>query len=266
MHGLYIGNNRMLISTIWKGTLIVPADDLSLMPQLALSGAVELPLTQYLINHMKPGQTAVDIGANVGYYSVLFGMLVGTQGQVIAYEANPEIVHYLNDSLSINYLHDRTIVHNKAVYSQNKAVSFYANEKFKGNASIQKHNETYFQHYKEEVQSITIPAERLDLLYSSVPRIDLLKMDIEGGEYHAFLGMKEYLTQRSIETIIFELNNAALQSDLEPFHQLLRSYHEQYGYLFYLINSEGQLVSFPLEEIFTGPGFPYVVMKPGSQE
>ncbi|WP_028553114.1 FkbM family methyltransferase [Paenibacillus sp. UNC451MF] len=266
MHGLYIGNNRMLISTVWNGTLIVPADDLSLMPQLVLSGAVELPLTKYLINHMKPGQTVVDIGANVGYYSVLFGMLVGAQGKVVAYEANPKMTDYLNDSLSINYLHDRTIVYNKAVYSQNTVIPVYANEKFKGNASIQKHNENYFQHYKEEVQSITIPAEKLDQLSSTIPRIDLLKIDIEGGEYHAFLGMEEYLAQQTIETIVFELNNAALQNDLEPFHQLLRSYHEQLGYSFYLIDSEGRLVSFPLEEILTGPGFPYVVMKPASQE
>lgn len=266
MHGLYIGNNRMLISTIWNGLLLVPASDLSLMPQLVLSGAVELPLTRYFINHLKQGQTVVDIGANIGYFTVLLGMLVGTNGKVIAYEANPEIVQYLNDTLSINYLHDRTIVHNKAVYSQDMDIPFYANQKFKGNASIQKHNAAYFQHYKEEVQTITIHAERLDLLSSSVPRIDVLKMDIEGGEYHAFLGMAEYLKQRLIDTIVFELNNAALQNDLEPFQQLLRSCHEQLGYLFYLINSEGLLVSFSLDEIFKGPGYPYVVMKLPSQE
>ncbi|GAA4828495.1 hypothetical protein GCM10023310_01640 [Paenibacillus vulneris] len=40
MHGLYIGNSRMLISTVWNGQLIVPADDLSLMPHLALTGAI----------------------------------------------------------------------------------------------------------------------------------------------------------------------------------------------------------------------------------
>ncbi|GAA4828502.1 FkbM family methyltransferase [Paenibacillus vulneris] len=219
-------------------------------------------MTRYVLNTLKAGQIAVDIGANVGYFSVLFGMLVGPLGKVIAYEANPKLVEYLNDSLSINYLHDRTIVCNKAVYSAERTIPFYANEKFKGNASVNKHNADYFQHDKEEVHSVDVPAERLDLHYDALPQIDLLKMDIEGGEYHAFLGMQQYLERRTVGTVVFELNSAALQNDLEPFHELLHKYEQEKGYCFYLLNSEGQLVPFPFEEIRKGSGYPYVIMKP----
>ncbi|MFE5324222.1 FkbM family methyltransferase [Paenibacillus sp. NPDC056579] len=252
----------MLISTSWNGRLLVPADDLSVMPELVFTGALELPLTSFIINEVKHGQTVVDMGANVGYFTVLLGLLVGPTGKVVAYEANPDIVPYLNDSLSINYLHDRTTVIPKAVYSCDTVVTFYANAKYKGNASIQKHPDVYFQHYKEDVVPVSVETEALDRYAGLFPTIDLLKIDIEGGEYHAFLGMKSFLDGRRIGTIVFELNGTALQDDEAPFFDLLRSYRDNVGYTFHLIDREGRLVPVSLEELAAAPGYPYVVMKP----
>ncbi|NPV52973.1 MAG: FkbM family methyltransferase [Firmicutes bacterium] len=117
MHGVYIGNNRMLVSPLWGGRLIVPADDLSISPDLIINGVIELPLTKFLLHQVKAGQVVVDIGANIGYYSVLLGHLVGPVGHVFACEANPYLIPILADNLSINYLSDRTSIINKAIYS-----------------------------------------------------------------------------------------------------------------------------------------------------
>ncbi|WP_255255787.1 hypothetical protein [Priestia megaterium] len=71
MNGVYIGNNKMLVSVNWKAQLIVPSNDLSLTPFLLTSGYIELPLTNFSRKNLRPGDTVIDIGANVGYFSVL---------------------------------------------------------------------------------------------------------------------------------------------------------------------------------------------------
>jgi len=73
VHGIYIGNNKMLVAPKWGGKLVVPSDDLSITRGLILSGTFELLLTQFFINNVKFGNTVFDIGANIGYFTVLLG-------------------------------------------------------------------------------------------------------------------------------------------------------------------------------------------------
>jgi uncharacterized YccA/Bax inhibitor family protein len=101
MRGTYIGGQRMLVVTVYGGKLIIPSMDLSLSPELIISGSLELPLTKYLIKNIKQGFTVFDIGANLGYFTVLLGMLVGPTGKVFAYEPNPYLNSLLFDNLCI---------------------------------------------------------------------------------------------------------------------------------------------------------------------
>ncbi|MCE5169219.1 hypothetical protein LQV63_07840 [Paenibacillus profundus] len=70
MHAIYMGNERLLVKPVYGGKLIVPSADLSITPELVMHGAMEWPLTKYLENHVKKGHVLVDIGANVGYFTV----------------------------------------------------------------------------------------------------------------------------------------------------------------------------------------------------
>jgi len=135
----------MLISTVWGGKLIAPSNVLSLTPELVLSGSMELPLTKFFINHVKPGNFVFDVGANIGYFTVLLGLLVGSTGNVVAYEANRNLHSFLMDTLLINYLHNRVTIYNKAVYSKNVTISLYAAKRYMGNSSIHSHSEDDFK-------------------------------------------------------------------------------------------------------------------------
>jgi predicted methyltransferase len=59
------------------------------MPALTTWGAIEPPLTKFFASSLKPGHTIVDVGTNVGYFTVLAAKIIGTEGRVIAFEANP---------------------------------------------------------------------------------------------------------------------------------------------------------------------------------
>ncbi|MBO8127817.1 MAG: FkbM family methyltransferase [Peptococcaceae bacterium] len=261
MKGIYIGNNKALVCPVWGGKLLVPSDDLSVAPNLIMHGVHEPELTNYLLKTIRANYTTVDIGANLGYFTVLLGYLVGPGGKVIAYEADPGSFNLLRDNVSINYLYDRITLHNKAIYSSTCKLSFYITERFRGNASINEHDEKYFKHYNDNVRRIEVPAEPLDIYLGQLKHIDLVKLDIEGGEYHAFRGMADLIKNKVIDTVVFELNRGMLKDNWFPLYHLLSDITERYGAKLFSLTTEGNLVPATLSELYQYNGYPHVVMK-----
>lgn len=261
MHGLYIGNNRMLIQPVWGGKLLAPADDLSVMPDLLTAGLFEVPLTHYVMKHVKPGMTVVDVGANIGYFSVLCGYLIGEQGRLISYEANPTVFGFLMDNLAINGLHNRADVRRKAVYSETGELTFYRTQRFMGNSSVYRPEQNYFDWFKtDDVEEIKVEAEPLDALVDAVPFIDFLKIDIEGGEYHAFRGMTELLARRKVGTIAFEINHFRGSSDWPAFATLLQETARLSGKSFYGLTDEGELTPVAPQTLLAHSYYPFAIL------
>ncbi|UHA75622.1 FkbM family methyltransferase [Paenibacillus sp. 481] len=262
MNGVYIGSNRMLIKAAYGGKLIAPADDLSITPELVMHGSMEWPLTKYLHDHVQPGQTVVDVGANIGYFSVLLSHLVGPSGRVYAYEAHPDMHRYLEHNLSLNTMHDRALTFPYAVYSRDELIHFQASYRYMGNSSLQQHNEEYHHHYRDDIKTVSVQGVALDthLKQLGVDKVDFLKIDIEGGEYHAFAGM-ETIIREQVKVVVFELNRMMLQHDEPKFHALLRRYAMEYGKQFFLIDPNGQPVPTALESILEHGSIPNVIMQ-----
>ncbi|GAA3215372.1 FkbM family methyltransferase [Dactylosporangium siamense] len=260
MRGTYIGRDRMLIDLVYGGMLVVPADDYSLMPALTTWGAIEPPLTKFFASSVKPGHTIVDIGANVGYFTVLAAKLIGTEGRIIAFEANPTTCELLKDNLSLNWLTDHDItVRTEAAYSENTSVKFYASAKFVGDSSIQER--PTHAHRLDDVTTIEVPAVKLDDALKDVPVIDLLKIDIEGGEYHAFTGMMQLIREDRIRRIVFEWNAIMLGADTERFAAVLRTIRDECGGTFHALNQEGQPSPISIDELEKIPFYPFAVIE-----
>ncbi|WP_374723526.1 FkbM family methyltransferase [Calidifontibacillus erzurumensis] len=262
MRGVYIGNNKMLISPIWGGKLIASSNDRSLMPELVIHGFYEIALTKYFLKNIKPGDAVIDVGANLGYFTVLAGYLVGSNGKVIAYEAANENCDLIQENISLNYINDRVEIRNRAVYSQNKTISFFETETFKGNGSIKKHDKNYFDFFgSEHIKENMVPAECLDNYVEELPFIKIIKIDIEGGEYHALLGMQKLIENNKVDTIIFEFNQNMLGSDGILLRNLLEKWGDEYSYYFFTLNDEGEEIVVDLDTIYSKPLIPSVGMK-----
>ncbi|WP_372631398.1 FkbM family methyltransferase [Cohnella sp.] len=259
LNAISIGQNRVLCLTGHGSRLLLPANDLSLTPEIVFSGGMEFPLTHYFLNHVRPGHRVIDIGANIGYYSVLLGRLIGPEGKLWAYEPYPELRGFLFDNLSINYVHDRTVVLAKAAYSSEARLTLNAPLRYMGNCSIRQPTEEYRRHYADEFKEIVVDAEALDSRADEFGTIDFAKMDIEGGEYHALRGMERLLPDK-VRRLVFELNRSMLADDWEPFCDLLRRYSRDYGKRFSLLSSEGLPVPVDLEDLLAMTGYPYVLM------
>jgi len=260
----YIGNNRILCRVNYGNNLLLPSNDLSITPEIIMNGSMELPLTQYFQHHVSPGNRILDIGANLGYFSVLLGALIGPSGRLWAYEPHPRLHGLLLDNLSINYLRDRVTPIAKAAYSKPGELNFHSSQRFMGNSSIHAPSAFYEHHYTDEFIEIAVPTERLDDRAEEFGMLDFIKIDIEGGEYHAFLGMEKLISTQT-RRVVFELNRPMLGEDWEPFCNLLKRFRDDYSKQFYLITGNGELVWIELSELIAIQGYPYVLMQ-GKQD
>ncbi|MFB5679274.1 FkbM family methyltransferase [Paenibacillus terreus] len=259
MHGTYIGDHKMLISLGYGGWITVSSQDYSLMPVLVTTGYFEYPLTNYFLKYIKAGDTVVDIGANIGYFTLLAARQVGTQGKVIGYEANPEMLPILRDNLAMNWVTDQVTLSNKAIYSENKNLEIQISERFPCYSSINERPED--NNVVDRYKKISIPGVTLDSELMDMDRIDLVKIDIEGGEYQAFLGMRGLIKQGKIKNISFEWNRPMLGEECEPFIQLLNLILHHHGGRLYVLSTEGDPVPVKLQEIISKDFYPFALIQ-----
>lgn len=258
MYGTYIGNNRMFVGLQVGGRMYALADDLSLTPDLVQNGYYEAGLTNYVMKNVEQGMNVVDVGANLGYFSILLGFKIGPQGKITAYEPNSRVRQLLLDNLAINGHTKFSTVSRKGVYSKEGTLRFHISDRFQGNSSIKEHSDQYKNDFRSDTQSyLTINTVALD--NENLGYIDFLKIDTEGGEYHIFKGMENILKNKQVGTTVFELNKSMLQDDTKEFYDLLRNYQRDYN--FHLLTPDGELIRKNLEEIFQYDFIDNIVMK-----
>lgn len=155
-------------------------------------GTYEPELQKAIRHWVKPGMVVYDVGANIGYISLLMAKAVGTEGRIYSFEALPVNIERLKQNiLSSNTAVPITVVH-AAVTDKDEPVEFLVHEstsmgKVAGAAGREVAYET----------RITVDGIRLDTYQSenNIPAPGIIKMDIEGGEVLAFDGICRLLQE-----------------------------------------------------------------------
>ena len=155
-------------------------------------GYWEKRTTDYIKSHLKSGQTFLDVGANVGYFTVLASEL---GAKVISIEPSETNRSFLIKNITDNNCGE-VIVIDKALSNENKTVKLYAGKTPGENSLLENYHIENTQNYK------VVEAVKYDDLKLEVP--DMLKMDIEGFEQQALEGMQSILTTDKPITIIIE--------------------------------------------------------------
>lgn len=102
IHTVPLPDGTVLCRVLGRYKMYVDAADTSLAPHLMLEGFWQYWITAFLCRNLDPGETAYDLEASYGYYSLLMSELVGAQGRVVALEYNPWLFHLLRRNLSLN--------------------------------------------------------------------------------------------------------------------------------------------------------------------
>ena len=146
-------------------------------------GSYECEKQREFVKAVSPGAVVYDVGANVGFYTLLASKVVGSEGHVIAFEPVPRNLSYLRDHLILNRCANVTVVGAAVLEKESRVL---IDESL--NSSMSRVSDSG----RLEVSSVS-----LDELFLSgrIPKADVIKMDIEGSEYRALCGARRLLTE-----------------------------------------------------------------------
>lgn len=177
--------------------IYVELDDWAIGARIAFKRSYEKHVSQTMRSLLKPGMVMVDVGANIGYYSLLAASHVGPTGKVIAFEPGARSVQLLQQSAQVNGF-SHIEVHPVAVSDKPGEVRFSLDD---SNGGINRG--------EIGVSAEVVPAIKLDDFLQTEAHIDLVKIDIEGAEGLAIQGMA-HLLQNHRPILFTEFTPAAL--------------------------------------------------------
>lgn len=200
--------------------------DVSTRTWLAKHGCCEPELIHLMVRVLREGDFVVDVGANIGFFSIIMAQLVGPTGKVLAFEPGRNNLEKLWDNLSLNKLIN-VDVEKQALWSKRQELEFFL-------ASDSGLNSCAPNEYS--VSSVKIQGEVLDIfLRERAPR--LIKIDAEGAEEEILRGAEATL-DRGVDYLVVELNERALQA-LKGSQASMRDLMYRHGYQMFLLRPDG---------------------------
>ncbi|MGB7283376.1 MAG: FkbM family methyltransferase [Candidatus Acidiferrum sp.] len=204
-------------------------------------GTWEPEATGAVTSTVRQGMTVVDIGAHIGYYTLLFAKCVGPSGRVFSFEPLPGNFELLRKNVELNSL--------SQVRTFNQAVFSCASEITLSVSDDQPNPGSGSAYLEKGVQQFRVSAVSLDGFCGEfLIQPDILKMDVEGAEYEVLRGGKEIINKFQPKLFI-ELHHFDGNLAAHPVPGLLNSW----GYHIHWIE-RWQLTSY----ILATPGTPAV--------
>ena len=191
------------------GRLFVDTRDISVSKKLIRKGSYEPQWTAWFQRAITPGMRIVDVGANLGYYTVLFGTLTGHTGIVVACEPDPDNRELLTRNVDAHGLSGYVSIAGVALADRTGTLPLHRDPRRAGVHSLSAGNLAM----QEGASQIEVPSLTLDELMSryGLDAVDLVKMDAQGAEALILRGATRTLAGR-VGTLVIELWPAGLRN------------------------------------------------------
>ncbi len=190
-------------------------------------------ITRQFVRLLRPGDHAIDVGANVGYFTLLAAHLVGPDGSVRAFEPSPTVFPRLQANLRLNpRLNVRALP--VAVADRRGRATFYSAPPDRSGYSSLRHLGP------DTAGAVTVETVALDDLLTELPPTQLVKIDVAGAEWLVLQGMRRLL-ERDRPYLICEIDDGFLRelgADADRVCRFLRNS----DYRLYRIVERGELV------------------------
>lgn len=201
--------------------------------QLYLFNTYEECELKFLENTLKPGDTFIDIGANIGLYSLTAASIVTESGKVIAFEPFPKNYEKLSKHIRINSFKNISI-EKLAISDKAGTITIYINEKEQNCGMASTIEQIYTA--KETIQATTLDEY---LLQHPQSQLHFIKMDIEGGELKALQGMQQTLKKYS-PTLLIEFDEQIL-TQAKLCKEDIINFLKKFNYKLYFLTTDGKL-------------------------
>lgn len=218
-------------------------------------GVFDAPLLAFLSRTLKLGDTFLDVGAHIGFFTVAASMLVGEQGRVVSFEPMPETFSRLTVNARNTGRSNITLV-NAAAWHEDSVLEFrdFGPAASAFNSAFGSRKSAGREDIRETV--IEVNALKLDSYVAQkgiVPT--LIKIDVESAEFRVLEGLEDTLSKKSRPILILEvgdfdhLAHAGVPSSAELLGRVL-----QYDYKLYDIEPDGRVVP----HVLLGGAYPYL--------
>jgi FkbM family methyltransferase len=194
-----------------------PAESWSVLGQLAAGRFERFEAAQFA-ESIRPGMTVLDIGANIGYYTLLAARGVGPSGRVYAFEPDARSRSGLERNLRLNQMGNVTVIPKAVSDTAGRQPLYLSDSAAKSGLSRSMAEDSV-------VDTTIVDTVRIDDLLEGA-RVDVVKMDIEGHEPAALRGMRETLERSPDLRLFLEFSPVALRAagtDAASFGAALRS-------------------------------------------
>ena len=177
------------LQTTWGARFRSAWDDTFL-----LQGICSEPLETFVVRSvLRPGMTVIDVGANRGWYTLLFSKLVGPAGRVIAFEPVPEMFQVLIQNMGLNTFTKNVQAHQAAASNEVGLARICINSKEPEISRLASESQEP-QTNETDVDTISLDA-LVDL--EQLETVDLVKVDVEGAELKVLAGAHDLLKKWS---------------------------------------------------------------------
>lgn len=212
--------------------------------RLCVCGIYEPDVAEYFISRLLPEMTVIDIGANIGYFTLLAADLVGPTGKVVCYEPNPTTFDQLQRNIALNPYTN--------IVSVQSALSDVAG---KGRISVRRDSALNTFALTATEPGIDVQMETLDdsLRNLSIRKCDLVKMDIEGAEFLAVQGMEDTIARNPNIEFVIEVHPLQIEKLGGTVNEFLQFFVDR-GFKLFRLGSSGELKPFSLLESRRIPG------------
>ena len=222
---------KVILCNIQGSKMLLDASDLVVSKTLYFTGVWEKEVTSLIKVITKQGMVFVDIGANIGYFTLLGAKLVGKTGKVFAFE--PDVNNYalLTKNIELN-MYDNVALANKAVTNRVNTANLFIDTENSGNHKL-------WASSKEQEQ-VSVGTTSIDSFLESynVCSSIIVKMDIQGAEMAALQGMDKLIRANPDIKLIIEFWPAGIRgygdSPKELLDRLLK-----YDFNIYRITTRG---------------------------
>jgi FkbM family methyltransferase len=194
----FLGEGAMLTYLTDESPIFVDPRDSGPAANILNGGVYEQNNVDTLMSFVRPNTVFLDLGANVGIFSLLVGRRVVGRGKVYAFEPQAHLTKLLRRSAFLNGLGSLSGVgtiesHEFAVSDRNGKVGFTVPEGHLGGG-----------HISEGGAGQSVAVVRLDDFLGADFRCDLVKIDVEGHELPALVGMEKILASSGQVKVLFE--------------------------------------------------------------
>ncbi|MDB5662059.1 MAG: methyltransferase FkbM family [Sphingomonas bacterium] len=192
----YLGDGVGLCRVLGRYKLYVDTQDVGVSSHLMLDGYWELWVTEVLVAHLRRGMVAVDVGANLGYFTMVMADLVGASGKVHAFEPNPSVVRHLRRSTHVNGFRERVAIYSDPLGEHDgERVVLDVPDFYPGGTTTVP--------APADAEDGVLTMRRMDS-YPELADADIIKIDAEGAEQAIWRGMTGIFARRRPMMILLE--------------------------------------------------------------